>query len=66
MAVRLRWAKMASRCPRANIRYAPPATEIPLEPGYGLLEMHPNGYGFLRSPTIPTPASAAIRSCPAR
>jgi transcription termination factor Rho len=28
----------------------PPATEIPLEPGYGLLEMHPNGYGFLRSP----------------
>jgi transcription termination factor Rho len=29
---------------------APPPTEIPLEPGYGLLEMHPNGYGFLRSP----------------
>ncbi|HZN34319.1 MAG TPA: transcription termination factor Rho [Pirellulaceae bacterium] len=29
---------------------APPATETPLEPGYGLLEMHPNGYGFLRSP----------------
>ena len=29
---------------------APQATEIPLEPGYGLLEMHPNGYGFLRSP----------------
>jgi len=27
---------------------APP--EIPLEEGYGLLEMHPNGYGFLRSP----------------
>ena len=27
-----------------------PPTEIPLEPGYGLLEMHPNGYGFLRSP----------------
>jgi transcription termination factor Rho len=24
--------------------------EIPLEPGYGLLELHPNGYGFLRSP----------------
>jgi transcription termination factor Rho len=23
---------------------------IPPEPGYGLLEMHPNGYGFLRSP----------------
>jgi transcription termination factor Rho len=29
---------------------APPATETPLEPGYGMLEMHPNGYGFLRSP----------------
>ncbi|MDX1943770.1 MAG: transcription termination factor Rho, partial [Pirellulaceae bacterium] len=28
----------------------PVATETPLEPGYGLLEMHPNGYGFLRSP----------------
>jgi transcription termination factor Rho len=24
--------------------------EVALEPGYGLLEMHPNGYGFLRSP----------------
>ena len=23
---------------------------IPLEPGQGILEMHPNGYGFLRSP----------------
>jgi transcription termination factor Rho len=23
---------------------------IPLEPGAGILEMHPNGYGFLRSP----------------
>lgn len=29
---------------------APAPAEIPLEPGYGLLEMHPNGYGFLRSP----------------
>jgi transcription termination factor Rho len=28
----------------------PGAPEIPLESGYGLLEMHPNGYGFLRSP----------------
>jgi transcription termination factor Rho len=28
----------------------PPAVEVPLEPGYGMLEMHPNGYGFLRSP----------------
>jgi transcription termination factor Rho len=24
--------------------------EIPCEPGAGLLELHPNGYGFLRSP----------------
>ncbi len=24
--------------------------DAPLEPGVGLLEMHPNGYGFLRSP----------------
>ncbi len=24
--------------------------DAPLEPGYGLLELHPNGYGFLRSP----------------
>lgn len=23
---------------------------LPLLPGYGLLELHPNGYGFLRSP----------------
>lgn len=23
---------------------------VPPEPGYGLLELHPNGYGFLRSP----------------
>jgi transcription termination factor Rho len=29
---------------------APPVTEMPLESGYGLLELHPNGYGFLRSP----------------
>jgi transcription termination factor Rho len=26
-------------------------SDAPLEPGTGLLEMHPNGYGFLRSPT---------------
>jgi transcription termination factor Rho len=24
--------------------------DAPLVPGYGMLEMHPNGYGFLRSP----------------
>ncbi len=36
--------------PEGGYPLAPPAAEIPLEPGYGLLEMHPNGYGFLRSP----------------
>src|SRR6478752_7037062 len=36
--------------PEGGYPLAPQATEIPLEPGYGLLEMHPNGYGFLRSP----------------
>jgi transcription termination factor Rho len=36
--------------PEGQLPLAPQATEIPLEPGYGLLEMHPNGYGFLRSP----------------
>ncbi|MEO8494545.1 MAG: transcription termination factor Rho, partial [Planctomycetota bacterium] len=25
-------------------------SDIPSEPGQGLLELHPNGYGFLRSP----------------
>jgi transcription termination factor Rho len=25
-------------------------TEAQMEPGFGMLEMHPNGYGFLRSP----------------
>jgi transcription termination factor Rho len=36
--------------PEGALPPAPPPAEIPLEPGYGLLEMHPNGYGFLRSP----------------
>jgi len=36
--------------PEGSYPLAPPPTEIPLEPGHGLLEMHPNGYGFLRSP----------------
>src|SRR5690606_23131708 len=26
------------------------SSDAPLEAGYGLLELHPNGYGFLRSP----------------
>jgi transcription termination factor Rho len=29
----------------------PESSEIPCEEGLGLLEMHPNGYGFLRSPS---------------
>jgi len=35
--------------PIDGVAGATTATDIPLEPGYGLLEMHPNGYGFLRS-----------------
>ncbi len=31
-------------------RDIPDISDAPLEAGYGLLEMHPNGYGFLRSP----------------
>jgi transcription termination factor Rho len=27
-----------------------PPGDVPLEEGFGMLEMHPNGYGFLRSP----------------
>ena len=26
------------------------SSDLPLEQGYGMLELHPNGYGFLRSP----------------
>src|SRR2546423_11178508 len=33
--------------PEGGWPLAPVATETPLEPGHGLLEMHPNGYGFL-------------------
>ena len=29
----------------------------PLEPGGGVLEMHPNGYGFLRDPRPTIPAN---------
>ena len=36
--------------PEGSYPLAPASNEMPLEPGYGLLEMHPNGYGFLRSP----------------
>ncbi|MEX1041491.1 MAG: transcription termination factor Rho [Pirellulaceae bacterium] len=42
----------SSNVPRNNLDQEEfdPSEPIPLEPGYGLLEMHPNGYGFLRSP----------------
>ncbi|MEM8946328.1 MAG: transcription termination factor Rho, partial [Planctomycetota bacterium] len=30
--------------------YAPDGDPLPLIPGSGVLEMHPNGYGFLRNP----------------
>jgi transcription termination factor Rho len=36
--------------PQQQYDGAPPPVETPLEEGYGMLEMHPNGYGFLRSP----------------
>lgn len=40
---------MGDREPRENFDTPMPA-DTPLEPGVGILEMHPNGYGFLRSP----------------
>ncbi|UUO08754.1 MULTISPECIES: transcription termination factor Rho [Blastopirellula] len=42
----------SSNVPRNNLEQEEfePGEPIPLEPGFGLLEMHPNGYGFLRSP----------------
>jgi transcription termination factor Rho len=36
--------------PPATDREVIEETDVPLEEGQGLLEMHPNGYGFLRSP----------------
>ena len=36
--------------PQQQYDGAPPAVETPLEAGSGVLEMHPNGYGFLRNP----------------
>ena len=42
------------------------ASDIPSEPGLGLLEMHPNGYGFLRSPENNYSRSGPIPSFPAR
>jgi transcription termination factor Rho len=38
------------RRPNSPDRDIPEISDAPLEAGYGLLEMHPNGYGFLRSP----------------
>ncbi|MBU6276401.1 MAG: transcription termination factor Rho, partial [Planctomycetes bacterium] len=37
------------RAPDAEPEVAENGEPIPLEPGAGVLEMHPNGYGFLRS-----------------
>ncbi|QDU75118.1 hypothetical protein Pan97_21410 [Bremerella volcania] len=49
---RRRSSPPSSNVPRNNLENEEfePGEPIPLEPGYGLLEMHPNGYGFLRSP----------------
>ncbi len=49
---RRRSSPPSSNVPRNNLdnEEFEPGEPIPLEPGYGLLEMHPNGYGFLRSP----------------
>ncbi|NBV46820.1 MAG: transcription termination factor Rho [Planctomycetia bacterium] len=38
------------RPPEPESEVAENGEPIPLEPGTGVLEMHPNGYGFLRSP----------------
>ena len=38
------------RRPPSDGQDGPEITDAPLEPGFGLLELHPNGYGFLRSP----------------
>jgi len=38
------------RAPGGEIETTPDGEPLPLEPGCGLLELHPNGYGFLRSP----------------
>jgi len=49
---RRRSSAPSSNVPRNNLEAEEfePGEPIPMEPGYGLLEMHPNGYGFLRSP----------------
>jgi len=40
----------SARRPAGNPAEPPENPDAPLEPGGGLLELHPNGYGFLRSP----------------
>ncbi len=40
----------ANRRPEVMEAEVPENGDIPCEPGVGLLELHPNGYGFLRSP----------------
>ena len=40
----------AYRPARPDVEPVENGEPLPLEPGFGLLELHPNGYGFLRSP----------------
>jgi transcription termination factor Rho len=39
-----------NRQDRQDFEYADSGEPLPLVPGSGVLEMHPNGYGFLRNP----------------
>ena len=40
----------ANRPDQQDFEYADSGEPLPLVPGSGVLEMHPNGYGFLRNP----------------
>ena len=43
--------KEMSRPPGAEDEVQENGEPLPVEPGSGILELHPNGYGFLRSPS---------------
>ncbi len=47
---RRRRSSSGDRSPNQQDREGADEGEVTLEPGSGLLELHPNGYGFLRSP----------------
>jgi transcription termination factor Rho len=47
---RRRRSSSGDRSPNQQEREGADEGEVTLEPGSGLLELHPNGYGFLRSP----------------